>query len=156
MNERRKSGFSLLELLVVFSLMSLLVGMSASGIGRIQTVLSRQAGEQALMALTSACLLYRADHGDWPPGLGAGEGPIEPGHKGLGTSLGPYLERRLEALVGAIPGTVHIVVDDNHDHWIDPGQMVALRPEERPGRLWARVAAYSLSPEGELLASTWE
>jgi hypothetical protein len=51
---------------------------------------------------------------------------------------------------------IRLVLDADGDHWIEGSDLSGLPEADRPQRLWARVALYSLDDDGNLSAKSWE
>jgi prepilin-type N-terminal cleavage/methylation domain-containing protein len=66
-SRKNQAGFTLVELLVVISVLTLLVGIMVPSILSVRTIITRSNEQGKLYALTTACELYSDDFGTFPP-----------------------------------------------------------------------------------------
>ena len=66
------SGFTLIELIVIVTIIVILAGLVLSTVGYVQKKAARSRAETEIAALSSACENYKADNGIYPaqPGYG--------------------------------------------------------------------------------------
>lgn len=152
-------GFTLLEVLVVLSVISLFTALSLSAVTGLRSLLAERESWIRFTELTQALRLYRIEKGDWPSWLRAGEVAINevPGSwlDGMDNYYdGPFAVGEFRDGYGY--GQVYVLVDLDEDNWIVADDFRALSMDQRPQRLHARVAAYSMDPDGRLVASTWK
>jgi prepilin-type N-terminal cleavage/methylation domain-containing protein len=151
-------GFSLIELVAVLGVLAILAGIGASGLRGVQVWMRERASAQLFMELQTACRLYQMERGDWPASLRSGEIELNAPESGWREALAPYLERPVHDRVirdGFGNERILLVVDVDGDRWIEGRELAALPVEERPTRLWARVAVYSLDEAGKAVAKSW-
>lgn len=147
-----------MELILVLGLLGLLAGLTAPAVGGVRAWLAGRESQLLFMDVESACRLYRMEHGSWPEPLSQGEIGLNESTVAWRDVLAPYLERRIEAQVledGHGNTDIRIVLDVDGDHWIDGTQLRGLPESNRPARIRARVAIYSLNPNGSLSAKNW-
>lgn len=158
-NRNGAGGFSLMELVLVLGLLGLLAGLTAPALRGIRLWLSERESRLLFMEVETACRLYRMERGGWPDELTGREIFLNGGTVDWRRVLGPYMERPVadEALVDGRGNTdIRMVLDADGDHWIEGSELSGLTEAERPERLWARVAIYSLDTDGNLSAKNWE
>jgi general secretion pathway protein G len=68
MNNTRHEGFSLIELLIVISIIAILAGLVLSTAGYVQKKGARSRAEAEITAMGAALENYKADNGDYPAG----------------------------------------------------------------------------------------
>jgi type II secretory pathway pseudopilin PulG len=64
--ERRYSGFTLIELIVVTTVIIILTGLVLSTVGYVQKKSARARAETEIAAISAACESYKADNGVYP------------------------------------------------------------------------------------------
>lgn len=151
-------GFSLLEVLLVLGVMSILAGLATGGSKGIRNWLAASESRSLFMEMENACLQYRMNHGRWPPALGQTETELNADGGDWRDALAPYLERRVVDRVlrdGFGHTRLFLLVDLDGDRWIERDQFRALGEADRPERIWARVAMYSLDEDGALVSTSW-
>jgi general secretion pathway protein G len=80
MQKSSPAGFTLLELLVVITIIAILAGLILNTAGYMQKKAARSRAEAEIAALSAALESYKADMGDYPVGTnGASTGTATPG-----------------------------------------------------------------------------
>ena len=151
-------GFSLVELLAVLSEMAILAGLLIPALSGVRRWLAVGESQALFQEIETACRLHRLQSGDWPEGLSSGEVDLnDPDGKWRST-----VSRNMETQWsdgGLTDGfgnlDIYLLVDADGDHWIFPEEFDALQRSDRPTRLWARIAIYSLDGAGRLAVSNW-
>jgi prepilin-type N-terminal cleavage/methylation domain-containing protein len=154
----RRSGFSLMELLIVLVVAGLLSGLSLSAYGGLRNIMAERESWLRFTEVTQAVRLYELEQGQWPDWLAQGEAELT-ASSGWLDSLSAYYEgpfARGEVSDGFGHRRVFIVADLDGDRWIHAEDFRELAEAERPQRLHARIVAYSLDAEGRLATSTWK
>ncbi len=64
--ERRYTGFTLIELIVVMTVIVILTGLVLSTVGYVQKKAARSRAETEIAAMSAACENYKADNGVYP------------------------------------------------------------------------------------------
>ena len=91
--ERKQSGFTLIEILVVMAIIAMLAVMVAPNILNQQAGAQRDAAISQISSLQAALDMYRLDTGEYPDGL---EGLVE-NNTGRASWNGPYLRGTVPA-----------------------------------------------------------
>lgn len=152
-------GFSLVELLMVLAVLGILAGIGGAGVKGLRRWMAESESRSLFIELATACRLYRMDHGTWPAGLLRGEVALNGSDPSWKAALAPYLERRIwdrKVVDGFGHEALYLIVDADGDHWIAGSSFEALPTDQRPGRIWARTAVYSLDAENRLAAWSWQ
>jgi len=76
-SKRNRSGFSLVELMIVLSVLAVLAALVVPRFQSIQTEARAVAAAESLKAIASAVKLYEASNGDYPSDSAAGSVPAE-------------------------------------------------------------------------------
>ena len=92
-SERKQSGFTLIEILVVMAIIAMLAVMVAPNILNQQAGAQRDAAISQISSLQAALDMYRLDTGEYPDGL---EGLVE-NDTGRASWNGPYLRGTVPA-----------------------------------------------------------
>jgi prepilin-type N-terminal cleavage/methylation domain-containing protein len=151
-------GFTLMELVLVLGLLGLLAGLTAPALGGIRAWLAGRESQLLFLEVESACRLYRMENGAWPEPFTAGEIGLNDRPAAWKDFLASYMEREVHGPQledGHGNSEIRLVLDTDGDHWIYGRELTRLPESERPERLWARVAIYSLNPDGSLSATNW-
>jgi prepilin-type N-terminal cleavage/methylation domain-containing protein len=159
LNHGRRSGFTLMEMILVLGLLGLLAGLTTPALRGVRDWLAVRESHLVFMEVETACRLYRVEHGHWPEALTRGEVRLDADRVDWRSALGLYMERPVmdELLVDGRGNTdIRLVLDADGDHWIEGNDLSGLPEADRPQRLWARVALYSLDDHGNLSATSWE
>lgn len=154
----QRSGFSLLEMMLVLGLLGIFAGIGLGGLPGLRTWMARQDSRSLFLELCTACQLYRLEHGSWPEVFLDGELALRESGTGWRRALAPYMERRVmdrELADGFGNTDLYLVVDGDDDHWIGDDAFEALAEGQRPSPLWSRVVVYSLDGNGRLAAWSW-
>ena len=91
-NDRRRRAFSLLELLVVISIVALLIGLLLSAVQRVRARSAALACQDHLRQIRVALHGYHSTHQSLPPGITAQSGSREP-YLGWQARLLPHIEQ---------------------------------------------------------------
>ncbi len=67
-HKRRYAGFTLIELIVVMTVIIILTGLVLSTVGYVQKKAARARAETEIAAMAAACENYKADNGTYPRG----------------------------------------------------------------------------------------
>ena len=155
----RKGGFTLVELLLTLFIVSLLAGLTASGAGALRQLAETRETEVRLLAIVSACRLFRVDRGYWPEAIDEAGGALA-----LASSMAwqhELAEYLLEHPIGQRYAdafgneALYVVVDADADGWIEGTDLPGIREAERPRRIRAAVVCFSLDGAGKLAGRSW-
>lgn len=154
-----KVGFTLVELLVTLFVLSLLAGLTASGAGAWRRLSDKRETEVRLMAVVSACRLFRVDRGHWPVAIERAGGTLA-----LASSVS--WQDELAEYLGEHPvgqpyrdalgnTSLFAAVDMDADGWIEGRDLPGLMETERPLRIRAAAVSYSVDAAGHLTGRSW-
>jgi prepilin-type N-terminal cleavage/methylation domain-containing protein len=153
------SGFSLIELLVVLSVIGIMAGVGLSGTKGIQNWIAQTRSADLFSNLEMSCRLYKIDHGSWPPGLTNGEVQINKAARQWRDDLAMYLKSADKEQIytdGYGNEDIRMVLDLDGDKRIHPQEMPGLPVDYLITEVWKQVAVYSLDADGQVVATNWE
>lgn len=147
-----------MELVLVLGLLGLLAGVTVPAVSGVRAWLAGRESQLLFIEVESACRLYRMENGAWPGPMTQGEVALNATPGAWRDALGPYIERDIheKPLADGHGNTdIRVALDVDGDHWVDGSQLRGLPESQRPVRIRARVAIYSLGTDGKLSAKNW-
>lgn len=152
-------GFSLIELLIVLSVIGIMAGVGLSGTKGIQNWMAKAKTADLFSNLEMCCRLYRVDNGSWPPSLTGGEVQINDSASRWRDDLATYLKSSDKEQIymdGYGNADIRIILDSDGDKRIYPEDMPGLPVNYMLMEVWKQVAIYSLDADGHVIATNWE
>ncbi|MDO5116807.1 MAG: type II secretion system protein [Synergistaceae bacterium] len=94
---KKNKGFTLVEMLIVLIVVGILAGLIMISSGSASDKAEATKIVSNMKTIRSACLLYYAEHGKWPDGLGSGSNNIA----GENTTANTWLKDYVDSSIGS-------------------------------------------------------
>ena len=137
---RRKTGFTLVELLIVIIIIGVLAGMLVLALGKANDKAEATKIINNMVVLKKACLLYYTDHGSWPEGLLSGS---KNNNSSANDYLGEYLDQKIGSDYSLVCRVTKYKTDDpkgfNGSIFVKYSNANALAPGVREDRFTIQV-----------------
>lgn len=109
LRNRTSNAFTLIELMVVFGMLAILMGVAFSGIGQARQQARIAKANAEVRELMNAWLSYEAAHDDWPSGFTFGDAELKASRANLKELIGEGEEE-----------TVYLNAKFVNDYFVDP------------------------------------
>ncbi len=117
---KQKQGFSLVELLVVMSIIAILMGIVIGVSGSIQRNAAEAKAKAEIAGLMTEIELYKADNGQYPPSGTVGGREVLVLYKTTATDPDGFMDWYEDKYPGTLFDIVNIATDSGTDYFIDP------------------------------------